>query len=116
MTLIEKIWSLRDWFGDNRGEGQDLNTISNWEAEAKRLFLIRSLKDHDGIKYVLAIFTDEIKTINDQLLNKRQMLEDERYRLLDRRDLALKYLGLFQVETRLEQIEEIVDEEITRLN
>lgn len=115
-NIFEKITKLLGFFTDNKADAQDIGAISSWEEEAKRLFLIKSLKDHDGIKYVLEIFQKEINNINDALLNKRQMFEDERYRLLDQRALAKKYLDLFlPVEDELEKLEEKLDDELSKI-
>lgn len=110
MNLLEKLGQLRDWLTGGKADVQDVAQVDGWIAEAKRLFLLKSLKDHDGIKYVLEIFQSEVDKINDQLLNQRQMFEDERYRLLDQRALAQKYLNLFlPIEDDLAALEEKVD-------
>ena len=56
MTIIEKIQALKDRFIGNRGDSRDVLVIDGWMEEAKRLMLLKSLKDHDGIKYVFEIF------------------------------------------------------------
>lgn len=114
--ILEKILRLLGFFQENRADAQDVGVIQSWESEAKRLFLLKSLKDHDGVKYILDIFEGEVRKINDQLLNKRQMFEDERYRLLDQRSLAQKYIDLFNgVEDDLEKLEETLDEELSKI-
>ena len=114
--MFEKIQKLFTFLKGNRADEQDLNTVSYWEEEAKRLFLINSLKNHDGIKYVLEIFKNEVEKINDSLLNQRQMFEDERYRLLDQRALAQKYLDLFaNTENDLDKLEKTLDEELSKV-
>lgn len=114
--ILEKIQQLLSYFRENKADARDIDSIKNWEDEAKRLFLLKSLKDHDGIKYLLEIFQGEVNEINNSLLNKRQMFEDERYRLLDQRELAQKYLNLFlPVEDELDKLEETLDNEISNL-
>ena len=92
----------------------DNSQIDGWIIEAKRLFLLQSLKEHDGIKYLLEIFESEVAKINDNLLkaDSKTLSDYERDRLLDRRDLAQKYLNLFlPVEGDLEKLENLVDSE-----
>lgn len=114
--ILEKIQKLFSFLKNKRADEQDLNTVLYWEEEAKKLFLVNSLQNHDGIKYVLEIFKDEVKSINESLLNQRQMFEDERYRLLDRRDLAQKYLDLFaNTENDLNKLEKTLDEELSKI-
>lgn len=114
MNLIEKIQNLRNRFRDTRADPTDVSTIDGWLEEAKRLFLIKSLKDHDGVKYVLEIFEGEVQKINDALRKSysKDLPDRERDRLLDRKDLAEKYLSLFKdTDEQLERIEEAVDNE-----
>lgn len=82
--------------------------------EAKRLMLLKSLKEHDGVKYVLDVFEGEINKINETL-NKsysKDLKDTERDRLLDKRDLAERYVNLFKdIDGQLDNIEEAVDKE-----
>lgn len=114
MILIDKILELRKKFSDWRSDVQDVRTIDGWLEEAKRLMLLKSLKEHDGVKYVLEIFEGEISKINE-VLNKsysKDLKDIERDRLLDKRNLAEKYVGLFKdIDVKLEAIEEAVDKE-----
>lgn len=114
MNLIDKIQALRDRFVKGHADNQDIKVIESWYEEAKKLMLLKSLKDHDGVKYVLEIFQLDIKKINEQLQSaySKDLKDTERDRLLDRRDLARKYVSLFDgVEDGLERLEEIVDNE-----
>jgi hypothetical protein len=110
MTLIEKILQLKGRFSDP----VDAETIDGWLGEAKRLFLIKSLKDHDGIKFILEQFTSEVEKINNRLQNSysKELSDTERDRLLDKRDLANKYINIFKnTDEQLEKIEQLVDSE-----
>jgi len=116
--IIEKIDKIKKYFAENRADVQDIESIDSWMAVAKRLFLIRSLKDHDGIKYVLEIFDKEIKDINEKLATKysTELSDAQRDRLLDKKSLAQKYLDLFlPIEEELEKLEETVDSELAKL-
>jgi hypothetical protein len=114
MNLIDKIIALKNRFVAGKGIDEDIVTIDGWMEEAKRLMLLKSLKDHDGVKYVLEIFEGEIRKINEALLksDSKTLSDSERDRLLDKRDLAQKYVGLFVgVEDELERLEDVVDKE-----
>lgn len=114
MNLLDKIIALKNKFIGSGIEPQDVATIDGWMVEAKRLLLLQSLKGHDGIKYVLEIFRSEISRINGLLQNSysKDLKDSERDRLLDKRDLAQKYLNLFDpIESELSRLEEIVDKE-----
>lgn len=103
---------MYDHWKNLRADPIDLGTIDAWLAEAKRLFLIQSLKGHDGIKYVLEVFEKEVAQINEKLKSSysKDLPDKERDRLLDKRDLAQKYLNLFSgVDEQLAKIEEDVD-------
>ena len=115
MMLLDKIIELRDRFRKGHADPQDISSIDSWYEEAKRLFLLKSLKEHDGVKYLINIFGSEVGKINE-LINKsysKDLKDTERDRLLDRRDLAQKYLDLFvHVEDDIDRLEELVDKEI----
>ncbi len=114
MMLLDKLTQLKDKFFKGRADAQDISAIDGWVIEAKRLFLLKSLKDHDGVKYVLETFHSEVDKINDKLKNSysKDLSDKERDRLLDKRDLAQKYMNLFDhVEEDLEKLEEVVDSE-----
>lgn len=114
MNLLEKIIELKNKFTQSRADVQDITVIDNWYAEAKRLFLLKSLKDHDGIKYLIDIFKSEVDKITEKIDNSysKDLSDYERDRLMDRRDLARKYLNLFLgVDDDLEKIESLVDNE-----
>lgn len=112
MDILNKIKSLRDRFVGGRASPSDVHVIDGWYEEAKRLMLVKSLKDHDGIKYVLEIFEGEIAKINEALLKSysKDLRDTERDRLLDKRDLAERYVLLFKgVDEKLDEIENQVD-------
>lgn len=114
MNLIEKIQTLYDRFVKQRSDAQDISAIDGWMQEAKKLMLLKSLKGHDGVKYVFDIFEGEIKKINE-LLNQsysKDLKDIERDRLLDKRNLAQKYVNLFKdIDEDIEKLEEAIDRE-----
>jgi myosin heavy subunit len=112
MSLLNKLQSLKDKFIYWKSDSQDVDIIDGWIKEAKRLLIIKSLKDNDGVAYILDIFNNEINKIDEKLKSNysKDMPDYERDRLLDRKDLAQKYLNLFKdIDGRLEKIEEEVD-------
>lgn len=115
MNLIDKINELRKKFTAARGDARDIRMIDGWLEEAKRLILLDNLKGHDGVKYVLEAFEGEVQKINE-LLNKsysKDLKDVDRDRLLDKRDLAMKYISLFKDnDEKLKSIEDIVDSEM----
>lgn len=116
--FLEKINKLKSFFIIGRADSQDVAVIDSWEGEAKRLFLLKSLKEHDGIKYLLEIFQSEVARINDILKNSysKDLSDYERDRLLDKRDLAQRYLNiLLPVDDDIDKLEEMLDVEINKM-
>jgi len=97
MTILDKLIELKDRFLKGHADPQDISSIDGWVEEAKRLLILDNLKGHSGIKYVLEIFSSEVQKINQQLTNSysKELPDSERDRILDRRELAQKYLNLF---------------------
>lgn len=109
--ILDKIRLLKNKF-NHRADPRDVAAIDGWYEEAKRLLLLDDLKNHDGVKYVIEIFKGDVKRISDKLDKSysKDLPDIERDRLLDRRELAQKYLSLFEhVESDLDKIEELVD-------
>lgn len=112
MNLLSKLEKLKEQFSS--GDPQVTSVIDAWMGEAKRLMLLKSLYDHDGIKFVYEIFNSEIEKINEALLksDSKSLNDKERDRLIDRRDLAKKYVNLFaDLDEQIEKLEEVVDNE-----
>lgn len=112
MNLLSKLSKLKELFFN--GDPQDVDAIDSWVNEAKRLMLLKSLFEHDGVKYVYEIFNSEIIKINEALLksDSKSLSDKERDRLIDRRDLAQKYVNLFtNLDEQVEKLEELVDNE-----
>lgn len=117
-TLLSLLSELKSKFLGLRGEQQDIDTIDSWIREAKRLLLLKSLKEHDGIKYIIEVFESEVILINQKLLDSdSKVLPDyERDRLIDRKVLAKKYLDLFtNLDEDLSTLEDRVDEELKKV-
>ncbi len=112
MDILTKIENLIKYFKGSRADAVDVAALDNWLSVAKRLLLLKSLAEHDGVKYVLEVFQSEVAAINARLVSEdsTKLSEKQRDRLLDRRELAQKYLDLFlPVDKELEQLEEAVD-------
>lgn len=117
-TLLSKLSELKNFFVGKKADLQDVRLLDGWISQAKKLLLIKSLAEHDGIKYVIDIFQAEVDAINRTLIGSdSKVLPDyERDRLIDRRDLAKKYLDLFlPVDNLLEKLENDVDTELNNL-
>lgn len=92
---------------------QDQAVVSGWEAEAKRHLMTVSLKGHKGIEMILTNYKADIASMNDVLLNSRDLNESDRNRLLDKREMYEKFIRIFNdAETGLEKIEKEVDENL----
>src|SRR3990167_10599832 len=114
-ALLDKIQQVLQYFTGNRADQSQVGVIENWMDEAKRLLLIDHIAQFDGTKYVREVFENEVESINSTLQNSysKDLPDLERDRLLDRRELARKYLDLFsETEERLAKIEEDVDNEM----
>lgn len=113
MQILDKLNELKNRFVGGKADEQDVALIDAWIEKAKQLFILNSLKDHDGIKYVLEIYQNEIERINDQLLksDSKSLPDQQRDRLLDRKEMYQKHLNLFlPIEAELEELEKKIDE------
>jgi len=116
MNLLDKIRGLLSRF--NNGFEEDKKTIEYWYEEAQQLLVLDGIKQLGGIKYLIDILTTEVKEINRKLANNysQELPDKQRDRLLDKRDMYLKFLNLFEVEERIKDLEDRVDSELKRLD
>lgn len=116
--ILNKLSKLKAYLLGNKADQEDISLVESWEAEAKKLFLLHSLKSHEGVKYVLEMFNRDIESINNSLLfsSSKELPDRERDRLLDKREFAQKFVNLFKVESEIERLEQNVEAEISSNN
>lgn len=112
MNLLDKLLNLKNYFTGNKGDQADIGVIDNWIEEAERLMLLENLYKHDAIKYIVEIFKSEIEKIEESLksLSSKELSDYERDRMIDRKNLAQKFLNIFiHNKDELAQLENLVD-------
>ncbi len=113
--IIEKIEQLKARYQQNKGDAQDVEQIDAWMGEARRLILLDHLAGHAGIRYIREVFQSDVESINAALLvsTSKELPDIERDRMIDRRTLAEKYLGLFvNLDEQISALEATVDSEL----
>jgi hypothetical protein len=93
----------------------DQSRINSWESEAKRAFMVNSLKDHQGIKIILDNFVKDIAEIEDVLKSARSkdLSDNDRDKMIDRKELYKQFIKFFDdAEGKIERLEEEIDKEI----
>ncbi len=113
--IIEKIEQLKARYQQNKGDAQDVEQIDAWMGEARRLILLDHLAAHAGIRYIREVFQSDVESINAALLvsTSKELPDIERDRMIDRRTLAEKYLGLFvNLDEQISALEATVDSEL----
>lgn len=112
--LLDRITEAKSKFIDPIDQG----IIGKWEVEAKRAFMVSSLKDHQGIKIILANFEKDIVEIEDLLKTARSkdLSDGDRDKLIDRKELYSQFIKFFyeaekSIETLEKQVEEAVPSE-----
>lgn len=104
--LINDIDALRSKY-----DAGDAKTFAAWEAEVKRCFIVKSLKDHKGIELIVKHFTGEVEEINVLLLNDEKLTAEARLRLMDKRDLRTRFLKFFtDADNNLDAIEKQIND------
>ncbi len=109
--LLNKIEEARAKFLDPI----DQKIIGSWEAEAKRAFMVNSLKDHKGIQIILENFGKDVAEIDELLKTaKSKDLNDiERDRLIDRKGLYLHFMKFFdEAEKKIGRLEEEIENQV----
>ena len=109
--LLKKIEDAKGKFLDPIDQGK----INSWESEAKRAFMVNSLKDHKGIKIILDNFEKDIAEIEDVLKNARtkDLSDNDRDKMIDRKELYKQFIKFFSdAEVKIERLEEEISKEI----
>lgn len=63
--------------------------------QLKRDNLLQSFRDHPGAKMLQEVWGKQIDTINALLQNDRKLLDEQRQRMFDRREMLESWLKLF---------------------
>jgi len=113
MDLLKKAEALNQKF--DMASGVDKSEVFGWYTQAKKLLLINSLKENDGLKFLLDNFTMEVKQINDKLLdnNSLKLPDYERDLLIIEKRCYKKFLDLFEHNDKsIQLLEKKIDEEL----
>ena len=87
---------------------EDIAEANAWKETARRAFLTKGVKSHEGIKMIIDRFISELENINLVLLNANssKISDRERDRLLDKKELYKDFLSIFP---EADQAIEVID-------
>lgn len=108
MELQEKLQKLRNKFNNNLYEQE----VNNWCKKAEDLALVKSLKEHDGVKILLSSFVAEVELINRQLLQSDSLVlpDYERDLILIKKGFFKKFIEFFEhSDKELKDLEKKID-------
>lgn len=112
--LIEKINTLKARFED--GDSTDKWVIGEWESQAKEAIIRNSLVDHEGVQMIIKHIREEVREINDVLLNAKssELNDADRDRFLDMKKFYKWFLTFFsEASDKIAELNENVDNELT---
>lgn len=115
MSAIDRLSQLREVVSAGMTD-EDRRDLHATEQRIKQLEDYSVLKARPGIKDLIDWSMRGIREINDQLSTDRDLLKDghehERLAMLDRRDILLYFVGLFNPEAELDEIEKYLTDRI----
>ena len=91
--LLGKLDQLEEKFADP-AYPQDLETIAEWRSSVKRAMITENLKEHEGIKMIVKVITDDLEEIKFVLLNKAGLTETSRDIILTKKKMYEYFLSL----------------------
>ena len=109
--ILEKINKAKAKYLDP----QDQKRIFSWEDQVKRAFLVNSLKEHEGIQIILKKFEEDIKEIDNILIEakSKDLTDLERDRLIDRKTLYKEFLKFFiDAGVKIKRVEKEMEDSI----
>jgi len=92
-SLINLLDTLRKEH-ENPDE-RDAEDMAVWAEKISEIVSIQSLEQIEGIRLVITKFTSEIRQINEKILSDRDMSQEERKNLFDKRAFMLTFIGIF---------------------
>lgn len=108
--IVDKAQELKSQF--QGGDVESFSLASKMFEQARRLKLVESLKENDGIKFLLEHFGRDVIDVNNTLLSagSDELTDRQRDRLIDKRTLILNFIRLFENnEQRLKNLESKID-------
>lgn len=91
-------------------------TVTGWEKVLQNAIAVQSFGENDIIKKVRGGLAKEIQEINNVLLYKDVLTEQDRMRLLDKRSMYMQFLNLFRnAEITIENMDKTLESELNEL-
>lgn len=116
LQLQEKLKKLREYYYD---DDYSLKWIEETEKKIRRLVVNDALKENQSVIEIINDAKARINTINKLLVYKEDITVEERNKLYRERDVHQFYLDRFEgrnLDDRFEQIEKVLDEEISKID
>lgn len=113
--ILKKLEDIKNKFTDP----VDANLIGSWQDTAKRLIMLKAVKENVAMQEVLTNLRTNITEMETLLLgaDSKTLSDFERDRIIDRKSLYANFVGIFtNVETDLEKLEETLDNNLQNDN
>lgn len=108
----EKLQRLRAYFA-NPAYPEDAQQLQAWQKQLEAIALREKLGENPIIKEIVDKLGKEILEMNRQLLENREIKEDERKRMMDKRNLYRIHREMYRFDAKdFEEIESQIDKEL----
>lgn len=104
--LLEKTAQMKETY-----RKEDQPTIEAWENKIKLLLLKESIAGSDAVKELVVTLNDEVKRMDNTLLNvgSYTLPDYQRDRMLDKKELYTRIASYFDVKGEREDLENLVN-------
>lgn len=97
-------------------DDRDAEDMAAWAEEISKVLSIQSLEQIEGVNIITKRFANEVKQINEKILTNRDMGQEERKLLFDKREFMLTFINIFlNAKTEEENLAKILQENIDHL-
>lgn len=113
--VLQKIAKLKEQFiGTTNGS---LEVVSSWESDVKQALVTANISSLPPVQKFLKSMKISIDDFNYLLQNDRTLNEEQRGALFDRKEVYMKFIGLFvSAEDVLKSVEAMVDDNLDEKN
>ena len=113
LPLLEKISFLKNKYVNNT----DLSVIEGWEKELENAILGSSLSEHQSVKDLVISWQTDIGGMEGVLSTDRSLTQDERLRIMDKRDVINRFIKTITgSDEKIKHLEKLVDEAVEHYN
>lgn len=107
--INNQIKTFREKLPEFTEETKDV--VKEWEFKLTKIERIQEIARNPVIREMVVEYSEEIKAVEHRLINEERMKEIVRIRLFARKNACQRFVDIFNIENRIEDLYKLVKEQ-----